>query len=212
VYVPHKEGPASIFLLGGVDNNCVQFQSDRLTALAPLPSPKTFFPSVHCASVLLTFGGYDPVDKIQLRTCESYHIHKDRWARNRDLLLREQRSQAACALFNNNTVYVFGGYNRDKGALDSIEKVDFVHKLVEEVKVTLPMPLRRFQTIKIASSKILIIGGLGKMGRESDQVFCLDVSDNKHSIEHLDTIDKAGAVDLPLLVDSIGQIHLFLEN
>ena len=38
------------------------------------------------------------------------------------------------------------------------------------LKVEMPTPLRRFASIKISSTKVLLIGGLEKMGKESDAV------------------------------------------
>jgi hypothetical protein len=48
------------------------------------------------------------------------------------------------------------------------------------------------------------------MSKDSDQVFCLDISEEGgktiYGIENLDKIDKAGVIDLPVIVDTIGQI------
>jgi hypothetical protein len=38
-----------------------------------------------------------------------------------------------------------------------------------------PQPIRRFASIKISTTKILLIGGLNKSGSESDAVFCFDL-------------------------------------
>lgn len=34
----------------------------------------------------------------------------------------------------------------------------------------------------------------------------------KYSIENLDKIDKAGVAEYPVILDSIGSLHLFIEN
>jgi len=70
----------------------------------------------------------------------------------------------------------------------------------------MPTPLRRFGSVKIAASKILLLGGLEKMSKENEQVFCFDLNEasGKFSIEHLDTLEKPGVIEQPLLVDSIG--------
>lgn len=34
----------------------------------------------------------------------------------------------------------------------------------------------------------------------------------QYSIENLDKIDKAGTIDNPVIVDSIGNLHLFVES
>lgn len=82
----------------------------------------------------------------------------------------------------------------------------------------MPQPMRRFATIKISSQKILLLGGIGRLSKDSDAVYCFDADANpevgvgQYSIEVLDKIDKAGAVDYPVILDSIGSLHLFIEN
>ena len=93
------------------------------------------------------------------------------------------------------------------------------------IDLKLLQPLRRFATIKISTSKVLILGGIGRLSKDSDSVYCFDatnadLSDNQtavagqthYSIEVLDKIDRAGAVDQPVILDSIGSLHLFVEN
>lgn len=117
-------------------------------------------------------------------------------------------------MLKSHLAFVFGGFSKDQGTLDSIEKVDFSQRTVSKLKVAMPLPLRRFASVKIASSKILLLGGVEKVNKESDQVFCFDFNENscKCSIENLDTIEKPGVIEQPLLVDSIGQIHCLIEN
>lgn len=84
------------------------------------------------------------------------------------------------------------------------------------------IPLRRFSSCKISLSKILLIGGITRLSKESDSVFCFDIekqtADNKkspkfiYSLENLDKIDKAGVIDYPVIIDSVGSLHLFVEN
>ena len=53
------------------------------------------------------------------------------------------------------------------------------------------------------------------MSKDSDSVYCFDGSESEnsqYSIEVLDKIDRAGAVDLPVILDSVGSLHLFIEN
>ena len=89
----------------------------------------------------------------------------------------------------------------------------------------MPLALRRFASIKISSSKILLLGGIGRLNKDSDVVFCFDVDQSseggksshnlnnaKYSIENLDKIDKAGVVEYPVILDSVGSLHLFVEN
>jgi len=94
------------------------------------------------------------------------------------------------------------------------------------VELKMPIPLRRFASFKISSSKILLMGGVGRLSKDSDAVFCFDVDQNsqeggksnsaltqaKYSIENLDKVDKAGVIDYPVILDSVGSLHLFIEN
>jgi hypothetical protein len=108
---------------------------------------------------------------------------------------------------------VFGGYNKELGTLNSIERYDIDQKritLLPEIKM--PQPLRRFASVKISNSKILIMGGIGRLSKESDTVYCFDIDDSKnkdnlepakskYSIEVLDKIDKPGVIDYPVIID-----------
>ena len=79
------------------------------------------------------------------------------------------------------------------------------------LKLRIPNPLRRFQAMKISTQKILLIGGISTRGKLMDSVFCFDL-ENEYTIEQLDKIDKAGVVDYPIVLDQIGNLHLFLER
>ncbi len=82
----------------------------------------------------------------------------------------------------------------------------------------MPCPLRRFASVKISSSKILILGGVQRLSKDSDAVYCFDVDSSgeggksSYSIENLDKVDKAGVIDYPVIIDSVGSLHLFIEN
>ena len=88
----------------------------------------------------------------------------------------------------------------------------------------MPCPLRRFASAKISMTKILLIGGIGRLSKDSDAVYCFDVDDGQnsgaendpaksnYSIENLDKIDKPGVIDYPVIIDSVGSLHLFVEN
>jgi len=141
-----------------------------------------------------------------LKAIESYSIKEDRWTCVEDLSLSVARSQASACPFDDNTVYVFGGYNKDQGTLTSMEKLTLSPPECSPLSIQLPLPLRRFASVKIAASKILLLGGLQRMSKDSDSVFCLDVLEDGYALEQLDKIDRAGAVDMPVLVDSVGQV------
>lgn len=64
----------------------------------------------------------------------------------------------------------------------------------------MPSPLRRFQALKISQTKILLLGGILRMSKESDGVFCFDL-EKEYTIEQLDKIEKPGIVDYPIILD-----------
>ena len=91
------------------------------------------------------------------------------------------------------------------------------------LEIKMPCPLRRFATIKISMTKILLMGGIGRLSKDSDAVYCFDIDDganagvnvperSTYSIENLDRIDKPGVIDYPIIIDSVGSLHLFIEN
>ena len=125
--------------------------------------------------------------------------------------LHQARSQSSCCVFEDNQIYIFGGYSRDLGTLDSIEKFDISKKKMIKMDLTIPSPIRRFVSMKISTTKILLIGGLGENSEELDSVFCFDL-DKEFTIEQLDKIDRPGIVDSPIILDQIGNLHLFIEN
>ena len=125
--------------------------------------------------------------------------------------LHQDRSQASACVFDNDTIFIFGGYHKDEGTLDIIERFHIQSKTMELMKLKIPSPLRRFQSMKISTKKILLIGGQSTMGKNMDSVFCFDL-EKEYTIEQLDKIDKAGIIDYPIILDQIGNLHLFLEK
>ena len=57
-----------------------------------------------------------------------------------------------------------------------------------------------------------------RLSKDSDAVYCFDVDSSSengkvsYSIENLDKIDKSGVIDYPVIIDSVGSLHLFIEN
>ena len=92
-----------------------------------------------------------------------------------------------------------------------IERFNLKKKTVELMKLKIPNPLRRFQSMKISTKKILLIGGVTSMGKTVDSVFCFDL-EKEYTIEQLDKIDKPGIIDYPVILDQIGNLHLLLEK
>lgn len=209
------------YILGS--NGCkysnLKYDQKTIHVLDQMPVEKTFFCAVIADGVIYTFGGYDAYDKIQLKSCEYYNIRKNKWFNSEVLSpqgkveyrLHVERSQASCCQFDNNSIFIFGGYNKADGTLDLIEKLNIHSKTLELLKLKIPSPLRRFQSMKISTKKILLIGGITAMGKVVDSVFCFDL-EKEYTIEQLDKIDKAGIVDYPIVLDQIGNLHLLLEK
>ena len=121
-----------IYVMGGNGNKYSNLLYDGKTikVLAQMPSEKTFFAYVYHDNFVYTFGGYDAYDKVQLRSCEYYSIKKDEWYNSEfispngktDFQLHRERSQASSCIFDNDTIFIFGGYHKDEGTLDIIER------------------------------------------------------------------------------------------
>jgi hypothetical protein len=208
VYVDEKNG---YFLMGGIGNSCLQYANRNIQQRARMNVEKSFYPVVHLNGILYTFGGYDNYEKLQLKDCQYFDINKNEWFNNEGVGLNEARSQGSACIFDDETIYIFGGYNKEIGTLASIEKYEIKTKKMTVCELKMPTPLRRFTSIKISSTKILLIGGIQRLSKESDAVFCFDL-DKDMSIEKLDKIEKAGVIEFPIIVDPIGSLHLFIEN
>lgn len=54
---------------------------------------KSFFPAVcQKSNLIYTFGGYDNLEKVQLKGIECYNVKEDRWTALEDMQLTECRS------------------------------------------------------------------------------------------------------------------------
>jgi len=199
------------FLLGpNALGTCLQYKSRRLTPKQNMPQLKSFFCAIFLNGHIYTFGGYDSVEKLQLKTCEIYNVDKDHWKEN-SASLNQARSQAAICIMDKNLIYIFGGYNKQGGTLNSIEKYCIKEGTIKLLKLSMPNALRRFAAIKIAPTKILLLGGLQKLGKESDAVYCVDFEEQE-TIEKLDKLSKGGVIENPIILDDVGNLHLFIEN
>mmetsp|Transcript_10960 Transcript_10960/g.14807 ORF Transcript_10960/g.14807 Transcript_10960/m.14807 type:complete len:305 (-) Transcript_10960:121-1035(-) len=214
----------SWFLIGGMGNNCLQYIDRNIIHRAPMIQEKSFFSAVCVrASKIFTLGGYENIEKVQLKSCEIYDIENDRWDTNEEVQLHVPRSQSSSCLFQDNIIFIFGGYNKEMGTLNSVERYDISLKKVQLLEIKMPCPLRRFASVKISMTKILLMGGIGRLSKDSDAVYCFDIDDgsnsgvndpnrSNYSIENLDKIDKPGVIDYPVIIDSVGSLHLFIEN
>ncbi len=143
-------------------SNCLQYNDKNIVAKCPMLQEKSFFSAVCAArgSLIYTFGGYENVEKVQLKSCEYYSIEKDKWYANEDVQLHEARSQSSACLFDDATIFIFGGYNKEQGTLGSIERYDIKQKKMTLLELKMPVALRRFSSIKISASKVLLLGGV----------------------------------------------------
>ena len=55
---------------------------------------------------------------------------------------------------------ICGGYNKEMGTLDTIERYRINKDKMELSKLKLPIPLRRFMIVRVAKNKALVMGGL----------------------------------------------------
>jgi len=199
------------FLLGpNTIGTCIQYKDKKLTAKQNMLQEKCFLCAIYLKDKIYTFGGYDIAEKQQLKSCEIYDVKKNHWANN-NKSLNHARSQAAICIMDRNTIYIFGGYNKQNGTLSSIEKYLIKEEMMKLLKITMPNPLRRFSAIKIAPTKILLLGGLQKLSKESDSVYCVDF-EGQETIEKLDKLSKGGVIEHPIIADNVGGLHLFIEN
>ena len=102
-----------------------------------------------------------------------YDIIKDEW-KVLEPQLNTVRSESSACVFNDTTIYISGGYNKEAGTLGSIEKFDIALNKIIPIEVKMPTPLRLFASVKISNTKILFLGGSEKVGRDTDSVYCFD--------------------------------------
>ena len=120
------------------------------------------------------------------------------------------RSQASCLLFNEKKIFVFGGYNKNYGTLNSIEEINIDLKTCNIIEMKLPIPLRRFASVKISENKILILGGISRLCKESDSTFILNM-ETFNQVKY-NNLPKPGTIEQEVYFDEIGDLHLFYEN
>ena len=61
------------------------------------------------------------------------------------------------------------------GTLSSVERYDIQLRKICVLEIKMIIPLRRFSSCKISESKILLLGGISRLSKESDVVFCFDI-------------------------------------
>ena len=71
-----------------------------------------------------------------MKSCEVYDMVTDKWSAIADCCIA--RSQAAACRLNENEILLFGGYNKEKGTLDAIEKYSIADNKFELIKLKIP--------------------------------------------------------------------------
>ena len=203
------------FLIGGTNsNNTLQFINNQIIQKNSMNIERSFmtclFLNQNNTPTILAIGGYDYSDKGQLSSIESYDINKDIWSMNVYTDLNIGRSQASSLLFNDKKIFVFGGYNKNYGTLNSIEEIDINKKICNLIEMKLPIPLRRFASVKISENKVIIMGGITRLCKESDETYILNM-DNYNQVKY-NNLPKAGTIEHEVFFDEIGDMHLFYEN
>ena len=140
-----------------------------------MPTIRNFFASVYHNQKVYLFGGYDGDTKMQIKSGEYYDIVSSRWHTTADLKIG--RSQSAACRINDEEMLICGGYSKEMGTLDTIERYVIGKDKMELAKIKLPIPLRRFMIIRVAKNKALVLGGLTSNSKESQRVFKLDYED-----------------------------------
>lgn len=199
------------FIIGGTDsNNTFQYINGQIIRKSSMNIERSFMSLVYINNTILAIGGYEYNEKSQLSSIESYDVETDLWRLSQYGDLKTARSQASAMVYNNTTVFIFGGYNKNFGTLNTIEILNLSTKSCELFDMKLPIPLRRFATLKITESKILVMGGITRLCKDSDASFIIDME--KKSSVKFSPLPKGGVIDQEVIVDDIGQVHLFFEN
>ena len=203
------------FLIGGTNsNNTLQYFNNQIIPKNSMNIERSFmsclFINQNNTPTILAIGGYDYSDKGQLSSIESYDINKDIWSMNIYPDLNIGRSQASSLLFNDKKIFVFGGYNKNYGTLNSIEEIDIHKKICNLIEMKLPIPLRRFASVKISENKVIVMGGITRLCKESDATYILNM-DNYNQVKY-NNLPKAGTIEHEVFFDEIGDMHLFYEN
>ena len=203
------------FLIGGTNsNNTLQYINNQIISKNSMNIERSFmscvFLNINNNPTILAIGGYDYSDKSQLSSIESYDINKDIWSLNIYPDLNIGRSQASALLFNEKKIFVFGGYNKNYGTLNSIEEINIDKKICNIIGMKLPIPLRRFASVKISENKVIIMGGITRLCKENDTTYILNM-ENYNQVKY-NNLPKAGTIEHEVYFDEIGDMHLFYEN
>ena len=207
-YVDEKYG---YYLLGGCDpDNCYQFKDGIITKKSNMSIQRSFMAVISNDYLIFAIGGFDSKEKCQVGSIEIYEVEKDQWKTGllKDLIV--PRSQASALLFNESNIYVFGGFNSNYGTLNSIEVINLENKENSLLNIKLPIPLRRFNSLKINDNKVIILGGLSINTKNNSKCYIIDLKENK--AEEGKNLEKGGVLEQEIIFDEDGKIHLFFEK
>ena len=172
------------FLIGGTDNgNCFQFKDGTITPKANMSIQRSFMSVISYDQLIFAVGGYDFAEKNQTGSIEIYEVQTNEWKTGilKDLIV--PRSQAGALLMNSTSIYVFGGYSKSLGTLNSIEHISIETKENKLIELVLPIPLRRFGLFPISENKAILLGGESKNSQKIDKTFIVDL--NEKNVVHL---------------------------
>ena len=207
-YVDEKYG---YFLIGGTDNgNCFQFKDGTITPKANMSIQRSFMSVISYDQLIFAIGGYDFAEKNQTGSIEIYEVQTNEWKTGilKDLIV--PRSQAGAMLMNSTSIYVFGGYSKALGTINSIEHISIETKENKLIDLNLPIPLRRFGLFPISENKAILLGGISKNSQKIDSTYIVDLSEKK--VKQGKSLSRGGILEHEIIFEDNGKVHLFFEN
>ena len=199
------------FLIGGTDNgNCFQFKDGQITPKANMNIQRSFMSVISYDQLIFAIGGYDYAEKNQTGSIEIYEVQTNEWKTGilKDLIV--PRSQAGALLMNSTSIYVFGGYSKSLGTLNSIEHISIETKENKLIDLNLPIPLRRFGLFPISENKAILLGGESKNSQKIDKTFIVDLNEKK--VKEGVNLSRGGVLEHEIIFEDNGKVHLFFEN
>ena len=199
------------FLIGGTDNgNCFQFKDGIITPKANMSIQRSFMSVISYDQLIFAIGGYDFAEKNQTGSIEIYEVQTNEWKSGILKNLIVPRSQAGALLMNSTSIYVFGGYSKSLGTLNSIEHISIETKENKLIDLNLPIPLRRFGLFPISENKAILLGGESKNSQKIDKTYIVDLNEKK--VKEGVTLSRGGVLEHEIIFEDNGKVHLFFEN
>ena len=193
------------FLIGGTDNgNCFQFKDGTITPKANMNIQRSFMSVISYDQLIFAIGGYDFAEKNQTGSIEIYEVQTNEWKTGILKDLRVPRSQAGALLMNSTSIYVFGGYSKSLGTLNSIEHISIETKENKLIELTLPIPLRRFGLFPISENKAILLGGESKNSQKIDKTFIVDLNEQK--VKEGITLSRGGVLEHEIIFEDNGKV------